>query len=112
MKRKITVLTGATASGKTALAIQLAKKINAQIICADSRIVYKNLDIVSAKPTSAEKEGIIHHLIDIIEPDTDFSAGDFVTLAKEIINNTEANIIISGGTWFYIKSLLYILIPF
>jgi len=84
----------------------LAKKINASIICADSRIVYKNLDIVSAKPTIQEQEGIKHHLTDIIEPDRDFSAGDFVSLSKEIIEKSNENIIISGGTWFYIKSLL------
>ena len=106
MKRKIIVLTGPTASGKTKLSIQLAKKINAQIICADSRIVYKNLDIVSAKPTIIEQEGIIHHLIDILEPDKEFSAGDFCLEAKKILNKVESNIIISGGTWFYIKSLL------
>lgn len=87
----------------------MAKKINAEIICADSRIVYKNLDIVSAKPTLIEQDGIIHHLIDIIEPTVDFSAGDFVKFAKEKINEIQAknkNIIICGGTWFYIKSLL------
>ncbi|MBR2068493.1 MAG: tRNA (adenosine(37)-N6)-dimethylallyltransferase MiaA [Candidatus Gastranaerophilales bacterium] len=106
MKRKIIVLTGATASGKTKLSIALAKKLNAQIICADSRIVYKNLDIVSAKPDEKEKEGIVHHLIDILEPEKEFSAGDFVSEAKKILDNTSSDIIISGGTWFYIKSLL------
>ena len=106
MKRKIIVLTGATASGKTKLAIQLAKKIDAQIICADSRIVYKNLDIVSAKPTDDEKEGIVHHLIDIVEPNQEFSAGDFVVEAQKILENSTCNMIITGGTWFYIKSLL------
>ncbi len=107
--KKLTVITGATASGKTSLAIELAKKINAEIICADSRIVYRNLDIVSAKPNEEEKEGIVHHLIDIIEPDCEFSAGDFVLEAKkaiEKINSADKNIIIAGGTWFYIKSLL------
>ena len=87
----------------------MAKKINAEIICADSRIVYKDLDIVSAKPTLEEQDGVIHHLIDILEPTKDFSAGDFVQLANEKIKEIEAknkNIIICGGTWFYIKSLL------
>ena len=109
MNKKIIVITGATASGKTKISINLAKKLNAEIICADSRIVYKNLDIVSAKPTSEEQDGIVHHLIDILEPTTEFSAGDFATLAKEKINeiwNKDKNIIICGGTWFYIKSLL------
>lgn len=109
MNKEIIVLTGATASGKTKISINLAKKINAQIICADSRIVYKNLDIVSAKPTLEECDGVIHHLIDILEPTKEFSAGDFVTLAKEKIeeiHKAEKNVIICGGTWFYIKSLL------
>lgn len=88
------------------MAIQLAKAINTEIICADSRIVYKDLDIVSAKPDIKERQGICHHLTDIKEPDEDFSAGDFVYLAQNIIKNSKKPIIISGGTWFYIKSLL------
>lgn len=102
-------MTGATASGKTKISINLAKNYNAEIICADSRIVYKNLDIVSAKPTIDEQDGIVHHLIDILEPTQEFSAGDFVTLAKEKIKEIQSkgkNVIICGGTWFYIKSLL------
>lgn len=109
MNKKILVITGPTASGKTKLSIQLAKKINASIICADSRIVYKDFDIVSAKPTIEEREGIEHYLIDIVSPLEDFSAGDFVKAASEVIEKLEnegKNIIISGGTWFYIKSLL------
>lgn len=103
----IIVITGPTASGKTTLAIKLAKKINAEIICADSRIVYKDLDIVSAKPTEIEKDGIVHHLIDIKLPnDGMYSAGDFTRDAKKILNNSKKPIIIQGGTWFYIKSLL------
>lgn len=109
MNKEIIVLTGATASGKTKISINLAKKINAEIICADSRIVYKNLDIVSAKPTPEEQDGVIHHLIDILEPTVEFSAGDFVVLAKEKIKEIQdkgKKVIICGGTWFYIKSLL------
>lgn len=104
---KIIVITGPTASGKTELAINLAKKINTEIICADSKIVYKNLDIVSAKPDDKEKNGIIHHLIDIKQiNDGLYSAGDFVKDAKEIIKKANKPIIIQGGTWFYIKTLL------
>ncbi len=106
MNKKLTILTGATASGKTKLSIAIAKKIDAVIICADSRIVYKDFDIVSAKPTIEERSNIPHYLIDIISPNQDFSAGDFVSEAKKIIDNTNKNIIITGGTWFYIKSLL------
>ena len=101
---------GPTASGKTSLAIELAKKIDAEIISADSRIIYKDLDIVSAKPKEEEKEGIIHHLIDIKTVDDGvYSAGDFVKDAKKAIEKIKSegkNIIIQGGTWFYIKSLL------
>ena len=106
MSRKITVITGLTSSGKTNLAIQLAKTIDAEIICADSRAVFKDFDIVSAKPTIEERESIVHHLIDVVSPNDDFSAGDFVKLAQNVIEKTKKNIIIAGGTWFYIKSLL------
>ena len=105
----ITVITGATSSGKTALAIELAKKINAEIICADSRSVYKNLDIVSAKPKKEEMQGVRHHLLDILEPTLEFSAGDFVKYAQEALDDIKSrgkNVIIAGGTWFYIKSFL------
>lgn len=64
------------------------------------------MDIVSAKPSTEEQDGIVHHLIDILTPDIDFSAGDFVKHSEEIINKTDKPIIICGGTWFYIKSLL------
>ena len=109
MENTILVITGPTASGKTKATIALAKKTNAEIICADSRIIYKGFDIVSAKPSKIEQQGVVHHLIDIIEPTENFSAGDFVKLAKEKIkdiNSRGKKVIISGGTWFYIKSLL------
>ncbi len=103
-------MTGPTASGKTKLSINLAKKLDAEIICADSRIVYKGLDIVSAKPTVEETEGVLHHLIDIKEPVGEpYSAGDFCLDAKRAIEKIRAKgkpVIISGGTWFYIKCLL------
>lgn len=105
MNQKLIVITGPTASGKTNLSIKLARKIDAEIICADSRIVYRGFDIVSAKPTLEEQGGVKHHLIDIIDPDCDFSAGDFVERAKKIIDNSKKTLIIQGGTWFYIKSL-------
>lgn len=104
------VITGPTASGKTALAINLAKKLDAEIISADSRCVYKGLDIVSAKPAPDEMQGVPHHLIDIMEPlDEPYSAGDFVSDAKKCIDKIQSKgkpVIISGGTWFYIKCLL------
>lgn len=103
-------MTGPTASGKTKLTVNLAKKLDAEVICADSRIVYKGLDIVSAKPAVEETEGVLHHLIDIKEPVGEpYSAGDFCTDAKCAIEKIRAKnkpVIISGGTWFYIKCLL------
>lgn len=103
------MITGATCSGKTSLSIDLAKKINAEIICADSRSVYKGLDIVSAKPKKEEMQGVRHHLLDIVTPDCDFSAGDFAKEAQRTIEQIKKdgkNVIVAGGTWFYIKSLL------
>lgn len=106
---EILVITGATASGKTKLAIQMARANNAEIICADSRSVYRDLDIVSAKVMPDEMEGIQHHMLDILSPDEDFSAGEFKNRALEIIadiQSREKNVIVAGGTWFYISSLL------
>ncbi len=103
------MITGATCSGKTKLSIDLALKTDAEIICADSRSIYCGLDIVSAKPKKEEMCGVRHHLLDIIAPDDDFSAGDFVKEAKNAIDEIRKRgkkIIIAGGTWFYIKSLL------
>ncbi len=108
-KLPIIVITGPTASGKTKIAITAARAINAEIICADSRIVYKDFDIVSAKPTLDEREGVRHHLIDIIDANKTFSAGDFVSYANAAIHEIQSRgkrVIISGGTWFYIKALL------
>lgn len=103
-------MTGPTASGKTKLTVNLAKKLDAEVICADSRIVYKGLDIVSAKPAVSEMDGVLHHLIDIKEPVGEpYSAGDFCIDAKKCIEKIRAKekpVIISGGTWFYIKCLL------
>ncbi|GBF22734.1 tRNA dimethylallyltransferase, partial [Candidatus Gastranaerophilus sp. (ex Termes propinquus)] len=103
------VIVGPTASGKTKKSIEIAKKYNAEVICADSRIVYKGFDIASAKPTPEEREGVVHHLIDITEPTKLFSAGDFAlhaSAAMEDIQSRGKNVIISGGTWFYITALL------
>lgn len=104
------VITAPTAAGKTKLAINLAKKINGEIISADSRSVFRGLDIVSAKPSIEEMDGVCHHLIDIKDPlDEPYSAGDFCFDAKKCIEDIQSRgktVIISGGTWFYIKCLL------
>lgn len=110
MNNKLIILTGPTAVGKTALSIKLAKKINGQIISADSIQVYKGFDIGSAKITVEEMSGIKHHLIDILSPEEDFNVYLFQKYAKEAINKIYAENavpIIVGGTGFYIQSVLY-----
>ena len=74
---KVMAIVGPTASGKTKLAIQIAKTLNGEIISADSRLVYKGFDIAAAKPTIEEREGIKHHLIDIVQPEFDYSVANF-----------------------------------
>ena len=107
-KIKVYAIAGATASGKTKYAIELAQKIGGEIISADSRMVYKYFNIGTAKPSFEERQGIIHHLIDIIEPEEDYSAGafykDVMKLIPEIVSR--GNIpIIAGGTGLYFKVL-------
>lgn len=105
----IPVIIGPTASGKTAIAIKLALKINAEIISCDSRQVYKYMDIGTAKPTKLEQETVPHHLLDIITPDSSFSFADFANLAKkaidQVINKGKIPLIV-GGTGFYLDGLI------
>lgn len=109
MKPKVIAIVGPTASGKTKLAIDLAKQIDGEIISADSRYVYKGFDIASAKPTMEEREGVPHHLIDIVEPEVDYSVADFYDDAREkiyeIINQGKTPIV-AGGTGLYFRVLL------
>lgn len=100
---------GPTASGKSQLAIQMAKTNNGEIISADSRLVYKGFDIASAKPTIEERQGIEHYLIDVVEPEIDYSVANFVDDAKiiieKIIQKGKTPIIV-GGTGLYFRILL------
>ena len=108
--KDIIVIVGPTGVGKTKLSIELAKKLDAEIINGDSVAVYKRLDIGSAKPTIEEREGIIHHLIDIKDVNEDYSVFDYQRDGRRIIediNNRDKRIIIVGGTGLYIKALLY-----
>ena len=107
---KLLVICGATATGKTELAIECAKKLDSEIISADSQLVYKNLDIGTAKPSITERQGVIHHMIDIVDPVSDFSVSDYERKAVPIIENllNKGKVpIICGGTGFYINSILY-----
>ena len=109
MKPKVIAIVGPTASGKTAMSIKLAKRINGEIVSADSRLVYKGFDIASAKPTLEEREGIPHYLIDIVEPEFDYSVGNYYDDAKnaiyKILSKGKTPIIV-GGTGLYFRILL------
>ena len=107
---KVLVICGATASGKTALAVECAKKLNTEIVSADSMLVYKGLDVGTAKPTIEERKGIPHHLIDVVAPTESFSVSDYERLALPIITRLLAEgktPVICGGTGFYVNALLY-----
>ena len=107
---KVLVICGATASGKTALSLSSAKAFNGEIISADSMLVYKGLDIGTAKPSMEERGGIPHHLIDVVSPLESFSVSDYEAVALPIVERllSEGKTpIICGGTGFYINSILY-----
>ena len=109
-KQKVIVICGPTASGKTKLSIELAKKINGEIISCDSMQIYKDMNIGTAKPTKEEMEGIKHYLIDFVSPDKRYSVAEFKLDAKkaikEIIKKGKTPIIV-GGTGLYVNSLIY-----
>ena len=86
-KDNIVVIAGPTAVGKSALGIELAKKLNGEIVSADSMQIYKAMDVGTAKVTEEEMEGIPHHLIDIVEPDVNFNVNDFKNMANEAIDD-------------------------
>lgn len=111
MKNKIPLLVvaGPTASGKTALSVELAKIYNGEIVSADSMQIYKGLNIATAKPTEEEKCGIPHYLIDFLEPEQAFSVADYVKLAGEAISDIYSRgklPVVCGGTGLYISSLV------
>ena len=105
----IICIAGPTASGKTALAVELAKQLNGEVISCDSMQVYKRMDIGTAKPTFDEMQGIPHHMIDVAEPDEDFSVSRYCCLASPIVDDIVARgktAIIAGGTGLYMDSLI------
>lgn len=108
-KIPLIVVCGPTASGKTALAVELAKLYNGEVVSADSMQIYKGMSIATAKPTAEEMQGIAHHLIDFVEPDVKFSVADYLPLARECISDIYSRgkqPIICGGTGLYISSLI------
>lgn len=109
-KDKFIMLIGPTAVGKTDLSIKLAKYFNGEIVSCDSMQIYRDMDIGTAKIKEEEKDGIVHHLIDIVNPDEEFTVSDYSKLAKskiKEINSKNKMPIFVGGTGLYINSLLY-----
>ena len=105
----IVCLAGPTASGKTALAVELAKDLNGEVVSCDSMQVYRRMDIGTAKPSPEEMQGIPHHMIDVAEPDEDFSVSRYCAMAAPIVDDIVARgktAIIAGGTGLYMDSLI------
>ena len=105
----IICIAGPTASGKTALAVEVAKLTNGEVVSCDSMQIYKRMDIGTAKPTAAEMDGIPHHMLDVCEPDDDFSVSRYCEMATPIIDDIIARgktAIIAGGTGLYMDSLI------
>ena len=109
-KIPLIILTGPTAVGKTALSIELAKDLNAEIISADSMQIYEYMDVGSAKVTKEEMDGVIHHLIDEVKPDYAFSVSEFQKRANKSIKDIDdrgKKVLVTGGTGLYLNSLIY-----
>ena len=105
----IICIAGPTASGKTALAVELAKELGGEVVSCDSMQVYKRMDIGTAKPTLEERQGIVHHMLDVAEPDEDFSVSRYCELASPIVDDILARgktAIIAGGTGLYMDALI------
>ena len=106
---QIICLAGPTASGKTALAVELARELNGEVVSCDSMQVYRRMDIGTAKPSPEEMQGIPHHMIDVAEPDEDFSVSRYCAMAAPIVDDIVARgktAIIAGGTGLYMDSLI------
>jgi len=107
-------LTGPTASGKSRVGIELAERIGAEIISLDSMAVYRGMDIGTAKPTAAERSRVVHHLLDVVDPNTDFSLSEYVRAAHQVIAELRSRnrpAVFVGGTPLYLKALLRGLYP-
>ena len=108
-RNKVIAIAGPTASGKTSLAVEIAKALKTEIISADSRQIYKEFDIATAKPSKQEMQGIKHHLIDVVSPEEEFTVADFAHKAAEVMRNLfeQGKIpVVAGGTGLYFRILL------
>jgi len=107
--RPILVIVGPTAVGKTELAIEVAKQLDGEIISADSMQVYRGLDIGTAKPSEEERQGIPHHLLDVVDPHEEFSVADYLRMVEEVLADLakrDKTPILAGGTGLYIQAVL------
>ena len=110
MSDDLIIISGPTSSGKSSIALDIAERLNGEIVSADSMQVYKGMDIGSGKLTKEEMKGIRHHLIDVIEPTEDYNVSKFVEMGRKAIDDILSRgkvPIVVGGTGFYIRSLLY-----
>ena len=106
---RIICIAGPTASGKTALAVELAKAVNGEVVSCDSMQVYKYMDIGTAKPSQEEMQGIAHHMLDVAQPEEDFSVSRYCEMATPIINDILSRgktVIVAGGTGLYMDALI------
>mgnify|MGYP000987949572 FL=1 len=109
VQQKMLVILGPTAVGKTALSLDLARALGAAIISADSMQVYRGMDIGTAKPSHKEQRAVVHHLLDVVDPNEAFNVADYVNLAEEVLvdlKSQDTAAILSGGTGLYIDALL------
>lgn len=108
--KKIVVILGETASGKSALGIKIAQEYNGEILCADSRTIYKGMDIGTAKPTAEDQKSVVHHGLDLINPSQSYSAAEFKEYAEQTVNdivNRGKLPVIVGGSGLYIDAFVY-----
>jgi tRNA dimethylallyltransferase len=108
-KPKVVVVTGPTASGKSTLAVDLALRFGGEIVSADSMQVYRGMDVATAKTPLSERKGIPHHMLDVVDPDQEFNAALYRSMAAPLVNDIQARAkvcLIVGGTGLYIKALL------
>ncbi len=109
MLKKIIAVVGPTASGKTALAIEIAKRVNGEVVSCDSMQIYRHMDIGTAKPTTEEQKAVPHHMIDIVEPFESFNVADFTAAARQCIDalhNRGKAPVLAGGTGLYADSII------
>lgn len=110
MKPRIVAVTGATASGKSALAMELAYRFNGEIVCMDSMQIYRGMDIGTAKPSSADRQQIVHHMLDVVSPAANYTVADYADQASQVIYQILERghlPVLVGGTGLYLKALMH-----